>query len=54
MLKVSYNRGAETFICRLAVASGSTECSDGLAKVAAIWSAAGLDTQGASLARRVG
>ena len=30
MLKVSYNRGAETMICRLAVAAGSTDCAAGM------------------------
>lgn len=49
VMKISYNLGAETFICRLAVAAGSTSCEDGLAKAAEIWSAAGLDTKGASL-----
>jgi D-alanyl-D-alanine carboxypeptidase/D-alanyl-D-alanine-endopeptidase (penicillin-binding protein 4) len=49
VLKISYNLGAETFVCRLAVEAGSTECGDGLAKAAQIWSAAGLDTKGASL-----
>ena len=27
--KISYNRGAETLICRLAVAAGSGECEHG-------------------------
>lgn len=49
VLKISYNLGAETFICRLAVEAGSTKCGDGLAKAGQIWSAAGLDTKGASL-----
>ncbi|WP_395727577.1 D-alanyl-D-alanine carboxypeptidase/D-alanyl-D-alanine-endopeptidase [Nakamurella sp.] len=49
VLKISYNLGAETYVCRLAVAAGSTKCGDGLAKAAQIWSAAGLDTKGASL-----
>jgi serine-type D-Ala-D-Ala carboxypeptidase/endopeptidase (penicillin-binding protein 4) len=49
VLKVSYNRGAQTMICRLAVAAGSTACSDGLAKAQQIWKAAGLDTGGAVL-----
>lgn len=49
VLKISYNLGAETFICRLAVAAGSTDCGDGLQKEADIWTAAGLDTKGASL-----
>ena len=41
MLKVSYNRGAQTTICLLAVAAGSTDCDDGLAKAAAIWARRG-------------
>ncbi len=48
-LKVSYNRGAQTMICRLAVAAGSRDCDDGLAKAARIWRAAGLDTSAAVL-----
>ena len=49
VLKVSYNRGAKTMICLLAVAAGSTKCDDGLPKAQQIWSAAGLDTDGAVL-----
>ena len=49
VLKVSYNRGAQTMICRLAVAAGSTDCDDGMAKAARIWRQAGLDTAGAVL-----
>ena len=49
VLKVSYNRGAQTTICLLAVAAGSNECDDGLARAAELWEAAGLDTTGASL-----
>ncbi|MGH9271488.1 MAG: D-alanyl-D-alanine carboxypeptidase, partial [Ilumatobacteraceae bacterium] len=49
VLKVSYNLGAETMICRLAIAAGSTDCEDGMVKAAEIWDAAGLDTEGASL-----
>jgi D-alanyl-D-alanine carboxypeptidase/D-alanyl-D-alanine-endopeptidase (penicillin-binding protein 4) len=49
VMKVSYNRGAQTQICLLAVAAGSTDCDDGMAKAAQIWRAAGLDTRGASL-----
>ena len=48
-LKVSYNRGAETYMCLLAVAAGSTDCEAGFAKAREIWAAAGLDTTGASL-----
>ncbi|MCC5950972.1 MAG: D-alanyl-D-alanine carboxypeptidase/D-alanyl-D-alanine-endopeptidase [Acidimicrobiia bacterium] len=44
ILKVSYNRGAETYICRLAVASGSKDCEDGFPEAARIWQGAGLDT----------
>lgn len=49
VLKVSYNRGAQTMICLLAVAAGSRDCDDGLAKAQQIWRAAGLDTDGAVL-----
>ena len=49
VLKVSYNLGAETMICRLAVAAGSTDCEDGMVKAGQIWQAAGLDTGGVSL-----
>ncbi len=49
MLKVSYNRGAQTMICLLAVQAGSTDCDDGLARAAQLWRAAGLDTDGAML-----
>ena len=31
VLKISYNRGAQTMICLLAVAAGSNECEHGLA-----------------------
>jgi D-alanyl-D-alanine carboxypeptidase/D-alanyl-D-alanine-endopeptidase (penicillin-binding protein 4) len=48
-MKISYNRGAQTFICRLAVAAGSTDCDDGLAHAREIWDAAGLDTTQAVL-----
>lgn len=49
VLKVSYNRGAQTMICLLAVAAGRTDCDAGLAKAQQIWRAAGLDTGGAVL-----
>ena len=49
VLKVSYNRGAQTMICRLAVAAGSRDCNAGLTKAAQIWRQAGLDTNGAVL-----
>ncbi|SDZ24109.1 D-alanyl-D-alanine carboxypeptidase/D-alanyl-D-alanine endopeptidase [Herbiconiux ginsengi] len=48
-MKISYNRGAQTFICRLAVASGSTDCDDGLGQAGEVWSKAGLDTTQAVL-----
>ena len=49
VLKVSYNRGAQTMICRLAVAAGSSDCDDGMPKAAQIWRAAGLNTDQAVL-----
>lgn len=49
VMKISYNRGAQTFICRLAVTAGSKDCNDGMAVAGKIWKDAGLDTTGASL-----
>ncbi|MGZ0713121.1 D-alanyl-D-alanine carboxypeptidase/D-alanyl-D-alanine endopeptidase (plasmid) [Coraliomargarita sp. W4R53] len=49
VMKISYNRGAQTLICRLAADSGSTDCDDGMAVAGEIWRDAGLDTTGASL-----
>ncbi len=48
-LKVSYNRGAETFVCLLAVQAGSTDCNDGIAREGQIWRKAGLNTASAVL-----
>jgi D-alanyl-D-alanine carboxypeptidase/D-alanyl-D-alanine-endopeptidase (penicillin-binding protein 4) len=47
VLKVSYNRGAQTMVCLLAVAAGSRKCDDGLVQEAKIWRKAGLDTKSA-------
>lgn len=44
VMKISYNRGAQTFICRLAVEAGSKACDDGMPVAGAAWRAAGLDT----------
>jgi serine-type D-Ala-D-Ala carboxypeptidase/endopeptidase (penicillin-binding protein 4) len=49
VMKISYNRGAQTFICRLAAAHGSKDCDDGMLIAGDIWRDAGLDTTGASL-----
>ncbi|WP_271982413.1 D-alanyl-D-alanine carboxypeptidase/D-alanyl-D-alanine-endopeptidase [Pseudoclavibacter terrae] len=50
VMKVSYNRGAQTLICRLAVDAGKNDCDeDGMGVAQAIWAEAGLDTTGASL-----
>jgi D-alanyl-D-alanine carboxypeptidase/D-alanyl-D-alanine-endopeptidase (penicillin-binding protein 4) len=49
VLKVSYNRGAQTMICLLAVAAGSRDCQAGMAKAAQIWKGAGLNTDDAVL-----
>ena len=49
VMKISYNRGAQTLICRLAAERGSTDCDDGIPISAEIWDAAGLDILGASL-----
>ena len=57
VMKVSYNRGAQTFVCLLAVASGTyqpdarpgAECNGGLGTAAELWSEAGLDTTGTTV-----
>lgn len=54
VMKVSYNRGAQTFICRLAVEAGSDTdedggCWKGLALAGQLWKDAGLDITGAAL-----
>ncbi|MEP6562588.1 MAG: D-alanyl-D-alanine carboxypeptidase/D-alanyl-D-alanine-endopeptidase, partial [Nakamurella sp.] len=47
--KISYNVGGETMLCRLAVAAGSDDCTTGIGQAGKVWTAAGLDTKGASL-----
>jgi serine-type D-Ala-D-Ala carboxypeptidase/endopeptidase (penicillin-binding protein 4) len=47
--KISYNNGGETMLCRLAVASGTTDCSKGPGTAGDIWRAAGLDTTTATI-----
>lgn len=49
VMKISYNRGAQTLLCRLAADAGKSKCADGLPVMQSIWAAAGLDTLGASL-----
>lgn len=49
VMKISYNRGAQTLICRLAADAGKTKCDAGMAVAGEIWAEAGLDTLGASL-----
>jgi D-alanyl-D-alanine carboxypeptidase/D-alanyl-D-alanine-endopeptidase (penicillin-binding protein 4) len=49
VMKISYNRGAQTLICRLAADAGQTKCDAGMAVAEGIWAEAGLDTLGASL-----
>ncbi len=49
ILKVSYNRGAQTQVCLLAVAAGSKDCSDGFAQMATLLKDAGVDPLNASL-----
>ena len=48
VLKVSYNRGGQTFVCRLAVTAGSRDCNDGFPVMARILREAGVDPRGAS------
>jgi D-alanyl-D-alanine carboxypeptidase/D-alanyl-D-alanine-endopeptidase (penicillin-binding protein 4) len=49
IMKISYNRGAQTYICLLAAEAGEDDCSTGLSEVGRIWAEAGLDTEGVSL-----
>lgn len=49
VMKISYNRGAQTLVCRLAVDDGKTACNAGIPVMQSIWADAGLDTLGASL-----
>ncbi|GAA5230407.1 D-alanyl-D-alanine carboxypeptidase/D-alanyl-D-alanine-endopeptidase [Arthrobacter cryoconiti] len=49
VMKISYNRGAQALLCRLAADAGESKCDDGLPVMQSIWATAGLDTLGASL-----
>ncbi len=49
ILKVSYNRGAQTQVCLLAADAGSRDCDDGFAEMAKLLEATGIDPAGASL-----
>lgn len=49
IMKISYNRGAQTYVCLLAVEAGEDDCSTGMAEVGRTWEEAGLDILGISL-----
>jgi serine-type D-Ala-D-Ala carboxypeptidase/endopeptidase (penicillin-binding protein 4) len=49
VMKISYNRGAQTYVCLLAAEAGVNDCSTGLSEVGRILAEAGLDIEGASL-----
>ena len=49
VMKISYNRGAQAYVCLLAVEAGVDDCSTGISEVGRIWTEAGLDIKGASL-----
>jgi serine-type D-Ala-D-Ala carboxypeptidase/endopeptidase (penicillin-binding protein 4) len=49
ILKVSYNRGAQTQVCLLAASIGSRNCDDGFPEMAKVLGAAGVDPKQASL-----
>lgn len=49
ILKVSYNRGAQTQICLLAVAAGSKDCDAGLAQLATILPQVSVDPKQVAL-----
>ncbi len=49
ILKVSYNRGAQTQVCLLAASIGSRDCDDGFPEMAKVLREAGVDPTQASL-----
>lgn len=49
ILKVSYNRGAQTQVCLLAVSVGSKNCDDGFPEMAKLLADGGVDPRNASL-----
>jgi len=49
ILKISYNRGAQTQICLLAVAAGSKDCDAGFTELAKLFSSAGIDPKNVAL-----
>ncbi|MDF2444315.1 MAG: hypothetical protein JWR01_2518 [Subtercola sp.] len=49
VMKISYNRGAQALVCRIAADAGVTQCDAGMEMIGKIWADAGLDTLGASL-----
>jgi D-alanyl-D-alanine carboxypeptidase/D-alanyl-D-alanine-endopeptidase (penicillin-binding protein 4) len=49
IMKISYNRGAQTYVCLLAAEAGADDCSTGISEVGRIWADAGLDIEGAAL-----
>ncbi len=49
VMKISYNRGAQAYVCLLAAEAGVDDCSTGISEVGRIWADAGLDIEGASL-----
>jgi D-alanyl-D-alanine carboxypeptidase/D-alanyl-D-alanine-endopeptidase (penicillin-binding protein 4) len=49
VMKISYNRGAQTFACLLAVDAGSSKCDDGMGVAGKLWAAAGLNIADAAL-----
>ncbi|UFS59660.1 D-alanyl-D-alanine carboxypeptidase/D-alanyl-D-alanine endopeptidase [Subtercola endophyticus] len=49
VMKISYNRGAQTFVCLLAADAGSKDCDDGMGIAGELWADAGLNTADAAL-----
>ncbi|GAA1928537.1 D-alanyl-D-alanine carboxypeptidase/D-alanyl-D-alanine-endopeptidase [Microbacterium aoyamense] len=49
IMKISYNRGAQAYVCLLSVEAGEDDCSAGLEEVGRLWADAGLDITGMSL-----
>ena len=49
VMKISYNRGAQAYVCMLSAEAGKDDCSAGLPELRKIWTDAGLGTTGISL-----
>lgn len=49
VMKISYNRGAQTLVCLLAADAGETDCDAGMGEAGKLWADAGLTTTDVAL-----